>query len=339
MFSLNYSGGHRMTKNLRVSAWVIVCFLANSAFAAEGKSVGTQLTGFVDAQYQWTNTLRPGFVINDGAVYLTHGLTNGLGAKIDLPFRWVGETDSDGDGVKEYSNNFVFAETKAQAYISNRYESGWNWKFGQFDTIYGLELNDSPEITFSKQGLVYAAALPLTHTGAMVGYSNSSFGMNLLVSNPLNQGSMTNSNPEFGAQFLFNPNSQFRMSAGYLGHKMEDGMRNFGDLILGMTSGSLSADLEAVLLKTPGAPKTGLGVMLLPVYSFNDSWSGALRVEYLKEVNAIHQQQQYSVGPQYKANASLKAKLDYSLQKTTEVEGADSVTSHAVNFALVYSFL
>lgn len=157
---------------------------------SHGGGGNTSVSGYIDAQFRWApaddldaspsisiypedkNT----FLINSGAFKISHrvGRTH---AHLDIPFR---RDDDD-----ENSNTLVLAEDYAQAYVTHYYDHGFWWTLGQFDTAFGFEANDSNEILFTRQGLLYNIVTRgiRTHTGLLLGYHNHGFTVNVIAAN------------------------------------------------------------------------------------------------------------------------------------------------------------
>ncbi len=152
-----------------------------SQFAVADTAESLKVGGFVDAQFHTTNdySLTEGVTIHDGAVYVTmkSGKTE---AKLDIPFK----ANFDIASNSTEGANFALGRTKMQAYITHAYDFDFSWKLGQFDTIYGFELNDSPDLVLSRQGFIYNNMIPFMHSGLLLSYKFANyFTFNALASN------------------------------------------------------------------------------------------------------------------------------------------------------------
>lgn len=72
-------------------------------------------------------------------------------------------------------------KTKTQFYGRNSFGSNLNLTFGQFDTLFGLELNDSKDRVFGNTRLAYEQTLPVAHSGAYLTYSGNGITARLLA--------------------------------------------------------------------------------------------------------------------------------------------------------------
>jgi len=341
-----------MTKTIRLFAGAAL--LGSAAFAAD--SEGIKVGGFVDAQYNWvrqpslkaTNT----FTIYDGAVYL--GKSVGAGeVMIDIPFRSRTETElaagrtATAAGQSGVANDsaFVVGAEKAQAYVAWKYENGFSWKVGQFDSVYGFEANDSADAVFAKQGLIWGnipnasnptltLTVPTVHLGALMTYDLSELlGINLLVANPNPAGKMYDGNPDFGFKIV-SKFDIFRASIGGLFTRVGNDKGTLFDVIAGAQFGKLMTDLEVTFDKAATAgSKTRFSGLVQLGYGLSDQLNVATRFEYskLSTLKALA----WTTGPQWWFSKGFVTKLDYTL---STVDGVNKTTSHAINLAAVQKF-
>lgn len=147
---------------------------AGSVASAEGVKVG----GFVAPAFMWTKGTANTFAVPDGAIYLSHSMDMAE-VMVDVPFSLTSAT----------GNALALGGSKAQAYISHKWENGLSWKLGQFDGIYGYARNDMANWAFAQDSLLRSNFQPITHTGLLLGYSFSDMlGLNILFANPANLG-------------------------------------------------------------------------------------------------------------------------------------------------------
>jgi hypothetical protein len=349
-----------MSKQQQKSVWVLSIAIglafsvsAGSAHAAEVSSL--RLNGFVDAQVQSTTSqqITRGFMVNDGAIYLTTA-AEGIDFLADLPFRLV----------TGGSPNFEFATIKAQAYIGQKYANGIRWKLGQFDTPYGFEANDTHYVAFTRQGSVYNFTDPFVHTGLQLSYVTANlFSVNLVVGAPRDTGPLkAGTNPEFGAQVALL--GDLRFSLGGLASKSSanDKFSYYVDATAGINLGSLSIDAEVNYQRRQGESTTqatspypagtelpaGIGSLLHVVYNLNEGVSFGARGEYVtklakKDPRAVAGQDYLDkqilvfVGPQFGIAKDMRLKVDYSFQRDEEYSGTIE-TIHGGQAAVVYKF-
>lgn len=318
----------------------------------QSATVPLTVRAYIDTQFRWLHkdTTNSGFAITDGALLLSH--TQGRGDFfVDLPFKWKGATDSDGDGTNDtFSNDFAVATAKAQAYAGYT-TGGTSFRLGQFDTIYGFELNDAPDLVFATQGLLYNYMMPVTHTGILLTQTMGGFSGRALAANVSNQGSKGTSNDEYGAQFGW-ANSNLRFTAGYLTLKRQNGEvgltragnRSLADFLAGVTIGKFTLDTEVSLLKEPGM-NSGTGILVIPAVTLSEGWTAAVRYEYLAKVPGIssgvlamtHQEHwQLTGGTQYQLSDALRLKLDYTYGELKADPTATKTFNRSALLAAVY---
>jgi hypothetical protein len=208
-----------MIKSSKFFCMIGLLFASASGWASDQESL--KASGFVDAQYQIrrgalkvTNTMELGgqvntFTVHQGALYLSKKIKSS-DVFVDIPFV-----------QNATAGNLTLATTQAQAYVSHTYDFGLTWTAGQFDTIYGFEVNDTKDIFFTTQGPVYGI-LPVTHTGFMAAYKiMDGLKIHALVGNANQAGFHTAGNAmEFGGRLNFE-HDWFRAGAGILANKQD----------------------------------------------------------------------------------------------------------------------
>lgn len=151
--------------------------LSTSAFAADEVNVN----GYVATGFSYKNKGLYSFKFSEAAVYLTHN-SGAASFMLDIPLMGA----SNGT-----STAFAFA-SKGQAYVDYKYENGWAWRMGQFDSLYGFEGNDSVDRRFSAAGLINARMTPTVHDGVVTTYDMSeSLKMQFIVANRFDVGQYT----------------------------------------------------------------------------------------------------------------------------------------------------
>jgi len=276
---------------------------APSAESSEGSSKFS-FSGFADVRYSnysikdlGTTSGHPqsGFALEDGAVYGSYEGEK-LSVMFDLPFR------RSATGGVSSNANVVLGETKAQAYLTYKFHEMFSAQVGQFDTLYGVELNDSKDRLFGTAGIVYNATLPIVHTGMVLDFHMNGGYLKALVANPSDRGSYgaaTNpdDNTEYGAALGYS-NDFIRGQIGYLARPInkatgtEKGTRSLLDFILGTTYGPFSIDLEYNMVDNPNkntltptintdSEDAGQAFLALASYKFNDEFLFAVRYESL----------------------------------------------------------
>ncbi len=324
---------------------------------AEGKEVKSEtnlkFSGFVDfwlknysrdSHAGVSGSPESGFGLEDGALYINYQ-KDSLSFMLDVPFRRYKNSDA-GNNTNPNSSpngNIVLGNDKAQAYV--KYTSPYNFEvaFGQFDTIYGVEVNDSKDRYFSKTGLVYDYMLPVTHTGAMISYNYNGGYARFLAANPNNKGSLGDSstgdnNYEYGAALGYS-NDMLRGQVGYLVRPINKasgvggGRRDLIDVTAGATLGKFSLDLEYSMLgddskntltplDTTDKEANGIGFLALASYNLTDKWSLGLRFEHLEndpgQIGYLREDA-YAVGGHFKWLPSLETRVELVQYRYQEV--------------------
>jgi hypothetical protein len=318
---------------MKVVSKILMATLALSGFAsAEAVELAggkLKINGFADGQLEYTKEQASrGFFLNDAALYVTAGGEK-VSLFVDLPF-------SGGTA----NNDFSVGTGKAQAYVTLKPANGFEFSMGQFDTIYGLELNDTKDVVFTSQGLVFAAALPTTHQGAMVAYSTQGVTVKALVSNPNNQGILNDNNPEYGAQVSYAHGDQFNLALGYLAHNQRGaaGTDTLVNFVAGANFGMINVGAEVDYNKV-GDADAAYGYLGQIVAEANQELSFGVRGEWLKRFTN-YQAMQFTFGPQFKPADydGLTVKADYTWTSTEATKGATKDKEHTVALAAVYAF-
>ena len=327
-----------MKRKLGVMSFMV---LSGAAFAAdEGIKVG----GFVDAQFQWSKnkTTKPAkvanpatnrFLVNDGAIYVGKTWGNGAEVLVDLPFSSVGTTTAITPGL-----------SKGQAFAKWQYENGFQWKMGQFDGLYGLEAQDTKDVVFSDQGLLYGYT-PETHVGLDVGYAMSEMlNIHFLVADKQDTSNMPNSSPDLGVKV------ETKMDAAtagvgalfFPGRNAAGGSTGKRGYLVSATAGTkmagVAADLELLFKKLGlGAnEKTRWGAGLHLGYMVNEEVNFAARVEYTKLDKA--KDMEVTVGPQYWMAKDFGIKLDYTYGDHKNTAANTASKDHTIALAALAKF-
>lgn len=238
-----------------------------------------------------THSGRPesGFSIEEAAFYATVEATD-FSFFIDIPVRR--EKSADGQST---SNQLVLGSDRAQAYVKVPLKENLSITLGQFDTPYGVELNDSKDRVFMKTGLLYDFALPVTHTGVSFDGSWKSLNYKVLAANSNNRGSFATATEgdhqaEYGATLGYS-NDYLRSQVGYLSRAINKstgqsgGSRSLLDVTFGFNWLSASFDFEYASVRNDNmtSKKNGSAIMFLPTFKFTDNFLLGLRFETLND--------------------------------------------------------
>jgi hypothetical protein len=303
----------------------------------------TKLGGFVDVQYKWqkNHDLNTGAVINDGAIYLSHS-TGGSELVIDLPFAFGVVTNAPDPDI---NNALILGNSKSQAYIAHSFGQS-RIQLGQFDTIYGVERNDAPDIFFTNQGILYSRMTPRTHTGALLSHAIGQMNVKLLAANSTagigDTGAQLGGKGEYGASLEY-ADATFRAAVGYLTGRivtLPGESRNFTDLRVGTTMGRFDLDIEYSLEKIASNDQ-GTGLAVFPVYRFSDHLALGVRFEQLKKVEPLiaaplESEESLTIGLQHHVNNALALKTDFTEIKKND--GTVTTKDQLWAFSAVYKF-
>lgn len=311
-----------------------------SALAISGSAFAdVNVSGYLDAGYSWSNKAAGGhnaFSFNEGGVWFT-GKAGGSSFVADLD---VG--------------NAAFE----QAYVSHKYDNGFSWSLGVWDTQLGAEANDSVNRQFLKTGLLWSL-LPETETGLSMGYDLSeALGLQLWVVNDTTSNSikypvlgfklsskMDGMNARVGAQFFTKVDEVTSSSGvsyaanGETGYLIDVGADSkFGDI-------HVAANL---LLKKDADKnaKSGLGFGVEGGAKLAEGTSFDVGVEWVNDkagklnkaetdpVSVI----ELRAGPRFEMSDALTIKADYTFKKNGGDNAKNDKAEHEVGLAGIYKF-
>jgi hypothetical protein len=315
-----------MTLNKKIGFVVVSSLAIVSAAQAED---GFKAGGFVDPQLQYTQGVGASAVMNDGAIYMSKSLGDGT-ATIDLAFgdfqfsKFVGLAIPGGNVSISEGLFGTTATAKSQAFVAYKYSNGFNWKFGQFDGIFGFERNDTVDSLFSAQGGVFTLQ-PKVHQALLVGYELSkSLGVQAYVGGSDGSGlarTTGSGNPQIGAKVSFI--DAFRLGVGgYMETGRDAAEAEAGTMFLnataGMNFGDISLDAEYSMDNSgvDGVDAT-TGVGVYAGYTMGDNKIMA-RWTSVGDVMGI------TVGPNFGMTKDLAVKINvnYDINSATEVNTA-----------------
>jgi hypothetical protein len=318
-----------------------------------------KISSFIDVRYTTytsDNTTinedeNSGYLFEDGALYL--GYKDGaLGINIDLPFSRNADASTN-------SADIAFAKSKAQFYAKYDFTPELSVTFGQFDTIFGFELNDSKDRVFGYAGLVYGQTLPVVHSGVFLQYTKESFTAKLLSANPSDRDALgtdsTDSSHEFGATLNFT-NELFRSQIGYLSRSKENlaggsATRSLIDILVGTTLGIFALDLEYSIVDDPSKntlttdstdeEDAGSGFMLHVAIQTSDQLRLGVRYELITDDPAATGYQDvegYGLNLQYQVHPNLAVRSEYNQINSTKKSASDVDDESRVSVGALLSF-
>jgi len=237
---------------------------------AEVSESESKFSAFVDIRYLWNSETpnQMGFFLNDAA--LQWNFKKGQSQLVlDLPFF--------ADSNNLASTAVVFGATKAQAFGKIDLSSEMNLQVGQFDTIYGFDLNDTKDNFFAQQGLVNGL-LPVVHVGVLSTWTHGSTAVKFLLANPADMGHLDGMNPEGGAQISYGF-SDGTFVFGVLGNKQGDVSTLLLDTVVGyQVSKDWKLDFEWLMKRITDEDSTQ-AFLLQNVYSLSPDLGLGLRAE------------------------------------------------------------
>ena len=327
-----------------------------------------KFSGFVDMRYTSFSSkdnltvanahAESGFGIEDGALYFNYEKSK-VAVIVDVAFRRGKDSDTNPSTIPNQSSNsnLAIGVDKTQLYLKYNLHENLYVNFGQFDAIFGVELNDSKDRFFGKTGLVYDSMLPVTHTGAMLEYSANGLTAKIFAANPSNKGSNGTSTAgdekcEYGAAINYSKNS-FRTQLGYMTRpilKANGGSlagRNLIDFTAGVTVEKFSLDFEYAIVDDPNKntlttadnndrEKVGTGLLVLTSYELSDSFLLGVRYEHLQDDPAATSNRttdSYGLSVHYKLSPELDLRSEYvgySFKNLSDVVWTDSRLNLAV---------
>ena len=331
-----------------------------------------KFSGFVD--FRFTNLSRDpssssglpesGFGIEDAAFYVNYQKEK-LSFVIDIPFRRFKNSDQNvtTNANASPNGNFAVGNDKAQAFLKYNATPELEIDLGQFDTPFGVELNDSKDRIFSKTGTLYDYFLPVTHTGIELTYTVGGFFVRAIDANSNNKGSL-------GASATGDNNYEYTGMVGYTDEKWRcqlgnmsrpignasgvgSGMRSLSDIAFGTTQGKFALDFEGSYLSDPSKntltpsnsndkESDATGGLVLFTYNFSDSFNGSFRYEHYENdpgQASVTRDSDYGVSLHKKFNPSWEGRMDYVIYNYNTVAGGSSnFTDNRFSFATLFAF-
>lgn len=294
-----------------------------------------------------------GFGLEDGAV--TASFEKGrLSAFADIAIRRGKDVDLNSSAAtpnQSSNSNLGVGVDKSQVYFKYNIVEGFSIYGGQWDTIYGVELNDSKDRMFGKTGLVYDLTLPVTHTGAMLEYSHSGAYVKAFAANPNNKGSFGTAtagddNTEYGGAIGYG-NEMLHGQIGYMSRPIKGAgstdlkNRTLLDVVYGMVFGGFAFDLEYSMVTDPNkntlttatandTENAGTGFLALASYKFTDDFLLALRYEHIADDPAggsVKMADATGVALHYKLSSECELRtefIDYQYESVAAVKWNDN---------------
>lgn len=287
-----------------------------------------------------------GFGLEDGAFYANYDKEK-LSVVLDVALRRSKDFDADTSATKpnqSSNNNFVIGADKSQLYLRYKITPTLIFDLGQFDTIFGLELNDSKDRVFGKSGLVSDNTLPVTHTGVMLEYTFlENYYFKVFAANPNNKGTYGSSSNgddtlELGGAIGI-ISASYYVQVGYMSRSINEasgltsGKRSLLDVYAGGNLGQFIYSFEYSLLSdssknslTSGnsgdKEKAGVGYLSLLAYQYNPEFQIGVRIEYVKNdptAQGIKSSSSAGLSLHYRLTPELELRSEYIAYKNKSV--------------------
>lgn len=293
-----------------------------AVFVCSFAQAETKVSGFVEAGYNWIDkgTLtgwakNNAFAVNDAAIYLSHEM-DGTTAMVDLDFSWNATVATPGSTTGATTKGSFAMGSKGQAYLTHSYNSGFWWKLGRYDRIWGHEENDAIDRTFINSGVMVAnanaAGFGNSTTGLSAGYDFDPVMLEIILGNGANAPYATPNNngaaqPVFGGKLMFK-SDMFHLGATYL--RDQSSATSLLDILAGVKLGNFSIDLDANIISTANS-QFDIGGWF--VYDFTEAWDFAARFEYLSKAGGAANTNAWgaAVGPQYTLNKNSRLRAEF----------------------------
>ncbi len=327
--------------------------------------------GFLDFRYSNFNVSKSarsssgqpesGFNLEDGALYgnYTNDQIEGI---VDIAFRRGKDIDKDSSATspnQSSNNNLAFGLDKSQLFLRYKITPDLAIDAGQFDTVFGLEANDSKDRVFSNFGTLSETFLPLTHTGLMLEYSWGTLYNKTLVANPNSRGSLGNSSIdkkslEYGSVLGFN-GELTHGQIGFLNRRVsapnQQNAKNrlLLDILFGFKAGILDWDFEYSRLSDPnkntltsntGDTETSAqGYSSIANFKLSTNIQNSWRLEYTRnDPSALGIKTAKTAGTSihYKIKEELECRTDFTYGKFTTIE-AEKFHSARFNLGIIFS--
>lgn len=305
-----------------------------------------------------------GFGLEDGAFYANYDKGN-LSVVLDVAFRRSKDYDTSTTATRpneSSNNNFAIGVDKSQLYLRYKINPSLVFDLGQFDTIFGVEVNDSRDRVFGKTGLIYDYTLPVTHTGFMMEYSFlTNYYFKAFVANPNNKGTYGSSTSgddttEVGGAVGYSSDN-YHAQLGFMSRSinkassLSSGERTILDALVGGIFGKFSFDFEYTRLSDPSKntltssnvndnEKAGEGYFSLFSYKFTPDFLVGARIEYVRNdptAQGIKSSSAAGGSLHYKLTSELELRSEYIAYKNKGITG-NKWDDSRFNFAALVTF-
>ncbi len=330
---------------------VVISPAVKEAEPAAASGSPFKFTAFFDARYtQFTvhndpNTVsanaESGFGVEDGALYANYDKDK-FSVVLDLAFRRAKDSDTNSSATvaNQSKNNFIsIGADKSQLYARYKVTPEITADLGQFDTLFGVEVNDSKDRVFGKSGLVYDLVLPLTHTGFMLEYVRNGASVKVFGADPNNKGtngsdSTGDNKTEFGGALGY-ANDNVRGQFAYMTRSILKANPTLGydnrtlmEATAGVTLGNFSLDGEYDRLVDPNKnlltpnnssdlETAGEGYLALASYKITEPLQIGARYERVKNLPsstttvAVGKDEDFGGSIHYRLSSELELRGEY----------------------------
>lgn len=298
-----------------------------------------KFSGFVDFQYRWIeddSSYKTGFQIYDAAFYVQKNISTQTLFFIDAPMSSVDPNVSGGD--VESSNNFQLWQNKAQIYLSHQFEKT-KFYVGQFDSVFGIEANDTLHNPLPIEGLV-AQVVPSVHRGVMVHHNLKAYDMSVdFIAANQESGGYDRKRPlEWGLNF-FKKWDFVHSSIGYL-YSRDRGQNNeMVNVISTFFFDEIKIDVEYAWIRKAFTEKDTVGGSVRLNMPVNSKLSYQFLAEQTDEINGMARQRLFVVSGSQNLMSSLKLKVGVGILQSWQASYSDKTADQSLlTSSLVYSF-
>lgn len=299
------------------------------AFAASANADGVKVGGAIQGGYSWTGNDTASGTALRGAYFDFSGDFGRSSFMIDVPFTTAG----------------TFGLANSQAWIMHKAESGFRWKVGQFDSMFGFEPIDVVSNYFASNGVIRSgsmtlspgvtvAHMPTRHTGWTLGYGTGSWGIDVIVANTRDtNGPVKDVFWDYGFKFGYMADKT-NIGLGFLYNGQTNNNYMLIDAMAGFGMSKMQLDLEVFYKSFQTAStvaSTTLGAMARTVFGLSEAWDLGVRVEFLSATPAGGTATTTiagALGPNWNLSKNTLVKFQYGLNSTSAT--GSSALTHAV---------
>ncbi|MCH2533550.1 MAG: hypothetical protein MK008_03805 [Bdellovibrionales bacterium] len=238
----------------------------------------------------------------------------------------------------ESSNNFQLWQNKAQVYLSHQIEKTKLY-VGQFDSVFGVEANDTLHNPLPIEGLV-AQIVPSVHRGVMIHHNFKKYDLNFdfIAANQESGGYDKKKPLEWGVNF-FKKWERIHASLGYLYSRNNGSNNELVNFISSFFLNKIKIDLEYAWIRKALSNKDSVGGSIRLNMPVDEDLSYQVLVEQADEINGLARQRLFVLSGSRKLMSSVKLKVGVGLMQNWQNSFDDKSSDQAMfTSSLMYSF-